>query len=664
MTFSRNIMLGTAGHVDHGKTALVKLLTGCDTDTLPAEKQRGLTIELGFAPCTMNDERIVGIVDVPGHVDFIRNMVAGAQGVDVVLLVVAADDRVMPQTREHLDILTLMGVRRGLIALTKIDLVDATMRQRAADEVRQFVAGTFLASAPICPVSNITGEGFDGLSQALNDAADACPPRPVSGLFRMWVERVFPVRGFGTVVSGIPASGQVAPGDKLVVCPAGAVGRVRRLEVYGRESSLGRAGECVAMNLADADEQAVTRGVLLAAVGAAEPVTLLEAQLTLLERLPGALKDRSEVHVHLGTAEAMARVRMLEDADLAPGRPSLVQLHLKQPLGAAIGERFVIRGPLAQVAGGRVTTLGGGRVIGASNRPMRRGKPWTIAALSAVAANLDNPAELAAALLRQAGKGCTLGALAHRVQMAPAALAACIEPLRKAGAILATATGELLHAEAAGDLEARLLELVGQFHTANPMRLGIEPAALAELADLPKELFALVLSRCVRAGKVASHGTVLALAGRSAAVPAALAGPCQALEQALLKAHLEPPLPAELATRLGLAGAKLEQAIRVLSDAGQVVRLDEKVVMHRAAVAAAREVVLRLLARSGGFTTMDYRDALGVSRKFSVPLLDYFDTQRLTVRRGNRRTAGAAAKAALQAQADPSQMSQQSDTGK
>ena len=279
----KNIMLGTAGHVDHGKTALIKMLTGCNTDRLAEEQRRGLTINLGFAPCRLWNEHIVGVVDVPGHVDFIRNMVAGAHGIDVVIFVVAANDGVMPQTREHLDILTLMGVRHGIIALTKINLVDAELQALAEDEVRAFVSGTFLADAPICPLSNITGAGFDGFFSALNAAVAQCAPRESTGLFRMWVSQAFTIRGFGTVVSGIPSNGVLHLGEKLHLLPGEAIGRVRRLEVYGEEASEGRAGECVAVNVVDLPVESLTRGQLLCASAALQPVSMVEAELQLLE---------------------------------------------------------------------------------------------------------------------------------------------------------------------------------------------------------------------------------------------------------------------------------------------------------------------------------------------------------------------------------------------
>ena len=259
----RNIMLGTAGHVDHGKSALVKLLTGCETDTLAEEKQRGLTIDLGFAPLRLANQRVVGVVDVPGHVDFIRNMVAGAHGIDVVIFVVAADDGIMPQTREHLHILTLMGLRHGLVALTKVDLVDAARRDFVIQDLRRLLADTFLAGAAICPVSTITCEGFDDFSDALNRAVEACGDRPSSGPFRLWVEDAFSIRGTGTVVTGIPTHGRVRPGDALHLLPAGLAGHVRRMQVYGEDAAEGSAGECVALNIPELDHQAARRGMAL-----------------------------------------------------------------------------------------------------------------------------------------------------------------------------------------------------------------------------------------------------------------------------------------------------------------------------------------------------------------------------------------------------------------
>ena len=443
MTAARkNIMLGTAGHVDHGKTALVKLLTGCDTDRLVEEKRRGLTIELGFAPCVMGDERIVGIVDVPGHVDFIRNMVAGAHGLDVVILVVAADDGVMPQTREHLDILTLMGIRHGLVAMTKIDLVDPDMRDLAMEDIRQFMAGTFLEDAEICPISNITGKGFDAFFAALNGQVSACDSRENSGLFRLWIERVFTVRGFGTVLSGVATSGQVRVGDRLDVLPGDRIGRVRALQVYGRDAEIGHAGECVALNLADIDTTELSRGTVLVEGDCFETASMFEAELLVLPTVSQPMKDYAEVHLHVGTAEAVAHVAILNGTEIAPGETRLVQLRLNEPVGVVAGERFVIRAAVAGSAGGRVTTIGGGRILGASNIRLRRNRPWTLEALEARRDALDRDAAQPGATtawcavqLKEAQAPLTVRDLARRAQRPAEAVENAVEQLRARGVV-------------------------------------------------------------------------------------------------------------------------------------------------------------------------------------------------------------------------------------
>ena len=640
----RNIMLGTAGHVDHGKTALVKILTGCDTDRLPEEKKRGLTIEAGYAPCRMRDERIVGIVDVPGHVAFIRNMVAGAQGVDVVILVVAADDSVMPQTREHLDILTLMGVRRGLIAMTKIDLVDAEMRELAAQDIRRFVQGTFLADAPLCGVSSITGEGYDAFLGELNRVADSCEDRATVGSFRLWIEKSFPIRGFGTVVSGIPSRGEVRVGDRLHVLPGLEAGRVRNLEVYGEQAELARAGECTAMNLVDVDSDLLHRGKLLSAGGDVPCASMFEADLSLLPHLPQELKDYAEVHLHMGTAETMAKVAMLEGHPLAPGGRQVVQFRLNEPLPAPAGERFVIRAAMGEWAGGVVTTLGGGRVLGASDQRLKRGREWTIDMLARRRECLDRPADWTALMLAEANGAISPAELARRAQLTVDQVQPLLAELRKQGVVLdlpGPAGGELLaHRDVVASAQAAIQQALEAFYKANPARVGMEQAELAGQVEASREVFEFAVERLISAGTAERQGTVLALMGRGAKLPPEDARLCRKIEEALEQAGLEPPLPADLAVQLGLSEPRLLELCRILIDQGRVLRLDAKVLMHAGAVAAAREVVIALFRRASGFTTVEFRDAIDISRKYAVPLLDYFDTARVTVRSGSRRTPG------------------------
>ncbi len=636
----KNIMLGTAGHVDHGKTALVKLLTGCETDRLAAEKKRGLTIELGFAPCRMADERIVGIVDVPGHVDFIRNMVAGAHGVDVVILVVAADDGVMPQTREHLDILTLMGVRTGLIALTKIDLVDAELRTTVADDVRQFVGGTFLAGAPLCGISNITGEGFDEFFTALNGVVDGCEPRTDYRPFRMWLERAFSMKGYGTVASGIPTSGSVSVGDRLTALPGGQAVRVRRLEVYGQSAELGRAGECVALNLADADPADLPRGAVLCGQDVFPAVSMVEAELSLLGHMPRGIKDYAEVHVHVGTGETMANVAMLEGETLMPGGRAMVQLRLANPLCIAAGDRFVVRYPMA----GRLTTIGGGRVLDTSNVRLRRKRPWTLAALADRAAAIDDPLAWCELALRTAGAAMSADELGRRAQMSAGPARDAIAKLLATGAAARTPDDELVHWDVVGDCAGCAVEALREFHQANPIRAGMDRAELLARVDAPAAVFELAIDKLLIDGVLADSGGALGLAELSPKMSDADEQLCGKIESVLLATQLAAPSPAELAGELGESLTRVEEIIRVLTDRQAVVRLDRKVVLHAEVVARAGQVVLELFAKASGFSTMEFRDSLGVSRKYAVPLLDYFDSIKLTVRMGNRRTPGVEAK--------------------
>jgi selenocysteine-specific elongation factor len=640
----KNIMLGTAGHVDHGKTALVKVLTGCNTDTLAVEQQRGLTIELGFAPCQMYDDRIVGIVDVPGHVGFIRNMVAGAQGVDVVILVVAADDGVMPQTREHLDILTLMGVRHGLTALTKTDIVDAELCEMAGQDVREFVAGTFLQEAPICPVSNITGEGYPEFLAAMNKAVDACESRQVDGLFRLWVERSFTIRGFGTVVSGIPSSGQISVGDELRIARTGRTARVRGVEVYGRESQTGMAGECVAINLVDIDSGDAPRGSLVCDSDVYEPARMVEADLKLLPSACKAMKDYSEVHVHVGTAEVMANVAMLQGGPISPGESQIVQLRMKSPLALAPGERFVVRAP---GPAGINTTLGGGRILDTSNKRLRRGRPWTFEKLTAMRDALDSPVRWAAIHLKQAGGAVNAETLARCAKMPLAQAIDALKSLTAKRTARKMPDGKFICCELIERAAGAIVEILEQFHQTNPTRAGMPRADLSARVEAGAGVFKPALEELLADGRIVQADAVLALPGAGTHLSDDDRDLCGRIENLLLQAALAPPLPADMAAELGVSDAKFTEMTALLADRGRAVQLDRKVILHCDTVDAAKSVVLELFAKAPIFTTMEFRDALGASRKVAVPLLDHLDSLKFTVRTANRRKPGAEARKLL-----------------
>jgi len=643
----KNIMLGTAGHVDHGKSALVKLLTGCETDTLAEEKQRGLTIDLGFAPCRLADDRIVGVVDVPGHVDFIRNMVAGAHGVDVVIFVVAADDGIMPQTREHLHILTLMGLRHGLVALTKIDLVEAERRNAVVEDLRRLLAGTFLANAPIAPISNITGEGFDGFFDALNQVVSACEDRSSSGLFRVWVEDVFTIRGPGTVITGIPSSGLVRIGDPLTLLPSGLAGHVRRMQVYGDDATEARAGECVALNLPELGHEQVRRGMVLCASDAIAPVTMAEAELRILDSVKGKVEDFVEAHLHVGTASVLARLAMLEGTEMAAGQRQMVQFRLAEPLPLVPGDRFVVRANLPAQDQSGLATIGGGRILGVSNVRLRRMKPWTLNALAARRDALDDPARWCELMLRESALPLSVGDLQKLCLLRPEEMTALLEKLRVSGRVVPLPSGALTHSAVVEPAAAKMLAAVLSFHTANPQRAGMAREELFSIVGGAAEVCDLAAASLINAKRLEHQGTVFAQAGWSAR----LSNPDQALSNRITEAFQSAgwagPAAADLATALSEPLPRVEKIIKLLVEKAVLVRLDARLCIHRDALEAAKQEALRLFGQKRSFSTMEFRDALGVSRKHAVPLLDYLDKVRFTVRSGHDRTPGVEARKLL-----------------
>ncbi len=643
----KNIMLGTAGHVDHGKTALVKLLTGCETDTLAEEKQRGLTIDIGFAPCRLSDKRVVGVVDVPGHVDFIRNMVAGAHGIDVVIFVVAADDGIMPQTHEHLHILTLMGLKHGLVALTKVDLVDDARRAFVIQDLRRLLAGTFLAEAPICPISNITGEGFDGFFDTLNDTVAACEGRSCNGLFRVWVEDVFTIRGAGTVITGIPTSGVVRPGSSVRLLPPAQTGRVRKMQVYGEDATEGRAGECVALNVPELNHETVRRGMVLGESETIESVTMFEAELRMLDALAAPVKDGTEVHLHVGTASVLARLAMLEGRHMSAGEKQMIQLRPLEALALVPGERFVLRANVCAEGHSELTTIGGGRVLGTSNTRLRRQKEWTISSLTARRDALDDPARWAELMVRESSAPLSAAELQNRCLLRNEEATTLFAQLRSVGRILPTPGGGFTHPDVVGGLATKIAGAVQAFHAAQPEHAGISRDALLATVGGNAEVFGLAVESLRQAGQLTFNGAVFALPGWKPRISNPEEQLAEQLATAFQKAEWSPPAPEELAATLRVPLERIAKLTRLLQDRGVLVRLDDRITMHRDAIEAGKQVVLRLFKLRPAFTTMDFRDALGVSRKFAVPLLDHLDRVRFTVRSGNNRTAGAEAKKVL-----------------
>ena len=623
------IMLGTAGHIDHGKTALVHFLTGCNTDRLPEEQRRGMSIDLGFAPCLLEGDRRVGIVDVPGHERFIRNMVAGVTGIDAVLLVVAADDGIMPQTREHFEVVDLLGVRHGLVAITKIDKAPELV-PLVIQEVREFVAGTFLEGAPILPVSSVTGEGIGELRQELARLVAGITPRPSEGLFRMPIENVFTVKGFGTVITGIPVGGCVRLGDTLEVLPGELSGRVRGIQVYQDATEEGRAGECVAINLADVPHQAVTRGQVAVAAGHLRPTRFCEGRLRHLASAGAPLRSNSAVKFHTGTSETAARLVLLDQRALAPGEEGLVQVVLEQPVLVAPGDAYVVRSLSP------TRTIGGGRVISLSERRRRPLRPWVLEELSEAEQALDDGTQRVELALRLA-LTATAGELAGATGLTPDEVEQALATLCQAGRAQHLARPDCyLHVDTRQRIAGQVAAALADFHAGHPLRPGMERAALARAVELPPHVLEAALAALAEAGQVRTQGPYVAQAGwqpQLSPQDQALLGQIESkYEQAGLSVS---PVERELAS---LAEApRLEALRRLLLDQGVLVRTADGTTFHRAALAAAERMVREHLGGQGEISAAAFRDLAQTNRQVAITVLEHLDRVGVTVRVGDVR---------------------------
>ncbi|MDQ7819555.1 MAG: selenocysteine-specific translation elongation factor [Armatimonadota bacterium] len=625
----RLYVAGTAGHIDHGKSALVRALTGTDPDRLEEEKRRGMTIDLGFAHLDLPSGRRVGIVDVPGHERLIRTMVAGATGIDVVLLVVAADEGVMPQTREHLDILRFLPVRRGVVVLTKVDLVsDPAWLQLVADDVRALVRGTFLEGAPVVSVSSRTGQGIADLIRTLDVLLDEVPERPADAPARLPIDRAFVMPGFGTVVTGTLWSGRIVPGDVLELLPAGLPVRVRGVQSHGVPVPAGVAGSRVAVNLSGVEADQVERGHVLASVGVFRPTTLVDARVRLL---PAAspLPHMARIRMYVGADEAIGRLRLLDRPHLEPGQEAVAQIQLESPVVVADGDPFVLRrySPLA--------TLGGGEILGAHPPRRRRGAASVAAIEQAASAGLDGKVEAAVAASGPAGT--TPEDLARALTASRSQVEEATASLQAAGSLLMI-RGRLFHREAVRSTSDRILQALEAFHRAHPWRAGMPKDELKTVAfpSGDDRLYAHVLADLATSEQVQEIGGLVRRAEFRPAVSAEEAAVRGRIEAALLRERFAPPGRDELAREVG-GGSVFERMLQALRDEGVVVEVAPGMHFHRQALEEIRAIVADEVSKSGSVTVASLRDRLQTSRKYALAVLEYFDTIRVTRRLGDAR---------------------------
>jgi selenocysteine-specific elongation factor len=633
------LVLGTAGHIDHGKTSLVRALTGVDTDRLPEEKARGITIELGFAPLELPGVGRLSVVDVPGHERLVRTMVAGASGIDLVLLVVAADEGVMPQTREHLAICELLGLERGVVALTRIDLAPPDVADLAEAEVRELVAAGRFARAPVVRVSSVTGEGLDGLRARLAEVARGAAARtPRSGPPRLGVDRAFVLRGFGTVVTGTLVGGPLRVGQGVEVLPAGHRARVRGLQSHGAPVATAPPGVRTAVNLQGIELGQVHRGDV---VSAPDALALTRAFDARVRWLPGAppLVERASVELLAGTSERRARVAPIGAPGLAPGTTGAVRVHVAgAPLALLPGDRVVLRG-FARLPGGG-TTVGGGEVLDVAPARRRRGDPVLVRELAALAQ--DDPETGIAVRVGRAGlAGLETARLRREIGLEPTLLDTLLGRMTQTGRLAATPAGRLLAPEATAEVERRVSAALAAFHAREPLRPGVSRGELAgALPDnLPADVLDLALARLAARGQAVAAPDGIRLAAHRPA--AALGGAEHALLERIRAeardAGLAPPALREWSERLGCAPDRLRALLAHLERENALVHAPGDFWFDRAAVDGLRERLVSFLRAHGAIETPAYKQLVGTSRKHAVPLMELFDAERLTLRVGNRR---------------------------
>ena len=630
----KHLILGTAGHIDHGKTSLVKALTGIDTDRLKEEKARGITIELGFAHLELPGGLRFGIVDVPGHERFVRTMVAGVGGMDLVLLVIAADEGIMPQTREHLEICALLGVKRGIVVLTKKDLVDPDWLDLVTEEVRDYLAGSFLAGAPILALSSRTGDGIPELKQELSRLAGEIEQKRGDTPFRLPVDRVFTVTGFGTVVTGTLLSGAVSVGDEVEVLPEGKGCRVRGVQSFGSKVERGGAGERLAVNLQGIEHTEVQRGDVVVPKGMYRPTSAVDVRLDYLPSAPKELKHRATLRLHSATYEVPAKVILLDRDTLKPGESCFVQLRLARPVLLLPGDPFVVRTYSPQA------TLGGGRVLDPAPPRRRRRSAEALELLVAVESGSDQE-RIRLLVESSLYSGLSLEDMLNRSGMSGKRIDAALGPLLSGGAVLQAVKEPriFLGREAFAELKQLLGEELRGYLAENPMQEGIGKEELK--SRIPKRsdprFFGPLLASMEKEGTALSDRDIVRLPGRKAGVTQDQAGLQSTLEEALKKGWGEPPTIKELCDLLNCTEKQLLDHANLLCREGRAAKVKGDVFYAPGALAEIREKLVAYLREKKEITPPEFRELTGLSRKFMIPLLEFFDQEKLTIRLGDKR---------------------------
>jgi selenocysteine-specific elongation factor len=626
------IILGTAGHIDHGKSSLVKALTGTDPDRLKEEKERGITLDLGFASLDLPGGNRLGIVDVPGHEGLIKNMLAGVGGIDIVMLVIAADEGIMPQTREHLAICDLLHVKKGLIALTKMDMVERDWLVLVQDEVRDFVKGTFLEKSPIVAVSSKTGENLPILIQELAKLSNEVLPKSSNGILRLPIDRVFTMKGFGTVITGTLLSGTISTEQEVEILPRGIKTKVRGIQSHNQAVQRSVAGQRTAVNLQGVEKDQLSRGDTIVSAGFFTSTKTLDAKLDLLKQAPRGLKTGSRIRFYNSTQESIGRITLLGTNELAPGQEAYVQFRFEQPVIVQHGDRYILRfySPME--------TLGGGMVL---NPHPRRHKQATMRESLKNLEVLEKGTIEDRLALYISGRGLAgleeaeaIGTVAADKQEITTALASLTQ---KKGAL--RVDNLYVHTSHLAALEKKALDIIAKYHKENPLKPGLEKEELKGMLRirLSPKVLNLTIDGLVKKKQVETDGSRLRLPGFKAAVGKDQSAVKDKIVEAVRKGGSQPPLREEIPALLGITDKDAKDLLKLLAEEGRTVRINDSLHLHKDTLEKIKADLKKYLEEKKEITMAEFRDLAKTSRKFAVPIMEYFDSQKLTQRVGDKR---------------------------
>lgn len=617
----KHFVLGTAGHIDHGKTSLVKTLSGVDTDRLKEEKERGITIDLGFASMQLPSGTILSIIDVPGHERFVRNMVAGASGIDMVLLVVAADDGIMPQTREHLDICSLLGIKHGLVAVTKADMVDDEWLTMTIDDIEKFLKGTFLEGAPVIPVSSVTGKGVAELISSLDSMAGKVKTKRVEGMFRLPVDRAFIIKGFGTVVTGTALSGRLSVGEEIELLPKGIKAKVRGIQTHGRTVQEGSAGSRMAINLQGIEREDVKRGDTIVSPGTLKPTSTAEVLISLLPSAPRPLKDRMDILLHFATSAVTCTSVLLGTKEIKPGEFGFARIKANEPITAMHGDRFVLR---FSDAG----TIGGGIFL--DTNPPNRSRVSAIEELKILAS--DNSIAKALLHIKRAGKtGIKSAELSLRLNL-PAAIVERIIPELTSNREVYKIDENLISAGAVKMVKDSIIAEVESYHKKENIKEGILREEIRSKLSLPPKILTLAINELVKSGLIVAGKDTISLSSYKSSG----GDTKEKILKIYIDAGLTPPTFTELLEKIKVKEKEALDLLNTLFKEGKLAKVKD--------FFFAKEPINELQTRVIGFfkvknemTPVDFKEMTGLSRKFAIPLLEFLDSQKITIRVGDIR---------------------------